>query len=195
MAIPLVRIMRTILATLPMVMFAILTLSLATSGPAEGAVIVLDGSSVQYSPAQPGNTDRVNVTATVLFIDADPGNVTLKWRLCTVAQCGLDTSVDMVRVPGTDMWKATIGPFPEKDPSNEPYIDIQIHVVADGAATDGGEDPSESSPVQTIYFKETNDPIPPTKDDSPLGMGVILGGVLAGVASIVIIGVKRKRHS
>jgi hypothetical protein len=169
------------------IMALALVFPILMAGPSDGAVIVLEGSSVEYSPSEPTHSQVLNVSATVLFIDAEPGSVILKWSLCTEEQCGLDTPVEMTRVGETNEWKATIGPFAEKDPTGKPYIDIRIHVVATGTATDGSEDPTEASPVETIYFKESDIPDGNEEDDgkdSPIGAEIAIGGILIAAALV-----------
>ncbi|MCU0798998.1 MAG: hypothetical protein MUC62_04945 [Candidatus Thermoplasmatota archaeon] len=134
---------------------------------ADGAAVVVDASSVTYTPTSPFHTDTINVSARVVVSKAvlGEGSVVLKHSLCTDTYCALPETAIMVLDNSSGLYKVTIGPFQEKDASDLPYIDIRFHVEATGTATDGTSGPVKGSSKEiTVYFKEDG-PVDDDDDD------------------------------
>jgi hypothetical protein len=90
----------------------------------------------------------------------------------------------MVRGGSPNQWTAQIGPFAKEDASGDPYIDVKLHVLAKGTATDGGEDPETDSPVKLVYFKEGDNGEDP--DDSPAPIDLLLVTIMAISMALVL---------
>jgi len=163
----------------------LLPMLIVAPGGADGAVVIIDPKTLIASPLNITVEDTLSVEVEALFFDSVPDKVLLKYSLCTEKQCGLDIPVEMTRVPATDRWTVTIGPFPAKDALGDPIADVKFYVEARGLATDGEADPVERTEVRTIDFELPPDP--KNGDDgkkTPLGAEVLLAPVL--LAALVV---------
>jgi len=134
---------------------------------ADGAAVVVDASSVTYSPSSPFHSDVITVSSRVIASKAElgPGSVVLKHSLCTETYCALPDTAVMTVDNASGLYKVTIGPFPAKDASDLPYIDIRFHVEATGTPTDGTSGPVKGSSNEiTVYFQEDG-PVDDDDDD------------------------------
>jgi hypothetical protein len=155
------------------------------SGHSDGAAIVLDKDALTVTPETPTHDMMLMVNATVLFVDATPEKVTLKYSMCTETYCGIDTSIEMTRVGSTDVWTATIGPFAKEDAKGDPFIDLKIHVFAQGKATDGLDDPEVDTDTKLIYFKDEPDDGGDGKD-SPTGLDLAICALIGLTVALAI---------
>jgi hypothetical protein len=143
-------------------------LSLVLEG-ADGAAILVDETSLTYSPASPLHSDPINVSAKVVVSKAIIGEdgVVLKHSLCTETYCGLPETTVMVLDSSSGLYKATIGPFPERDSLDETYLYVRFHVEATGDPTDGTTGPIKAASNEVkLYFQERPDD---TDDDDTDG--------------------------
>ncbi len=166
------------------------------SGGAD-AVPMVDISDVSPSITEPLHSDTITITATLILVDAEvtEGDVQLGWFPCTDAMCDPVKYLDMTRIDnGT--WTVDLGPFDEVSATGDPYVKITFFVEVQGHATDGSEDPEvERSDTQNLYFGSggahdddtPDDDAQPDGDgeDSPLGLGAVIAGVLLMTALII----------
>jgi hypothetical protein len=150
-------------------MMFLVTVSLLVICPqgADGAAVVVDEASVTYTPTSPFHADTITVSAKVVASKAElgPGSVVLKHSLCTETYCALPDTAVMTLDNASGLYKVTIGPFPAKDASDLPYIDIRFHVEATGTPTDGTSGPVKGSSNEiTVYFQEDG-PVDDDDDD------------------------------
>lgn len=134
---------------------------------ADGAAVVVDESSVSFTPASPFHSDVINLSARVIASKAelDEGSVVLKHSLCTKTYCALPDTAVMTLDNASGLYRVTIGPFPVKDASDLPYIDIRFHVEATGTPTDGTSGTVKGSSKEiTVYFKDDG-PVDDDDDD------------------------------
>lgn len=149
-----------------LVLVTVLLMAIWPQG-ADGAVVVVDEASVTYTPSTPYHTDTITVSAKVVASKAElgPGSVVLKHSLCTDTYCALPETAVMTLDNASGLYRVTIGPFPAKDASNLPYIDIRFHVEATGTPTDGTSGTVKGSSKEiTVYFKEDG-PVDDDDDD------------------------------
>lgn len=154
--------LRYLFAILPLLTLALLV---PLSPGANGAAVVVDETSMVYSPATPYHSDTIDVAVKVVVSKATlgEGGVVLKHSICTETYCGLPETVVMVLDNATGLYKATIGPYPEMDSSDQPYVDVRFHVEVTATPSDGTSGPvTGSSKEVTLYFQEN---APDTDDD------------------------------
>ncbi len=127
-------------------------------GAADAADVVIDQTSIRYSPSQPGVSDRINITVDVVFVDSEPASngVRLKWGLCTDYSCEDYNTMAMEQIAddGTiRTFTATVGPFPAEDDGGNPYVDLRFTVEVEAGSTDSSADPEKAqSDLIEIYF-------------------------------------------
>jgi len=161
------------------------------------AVPMVVVSDVTPSLTEPEYTDTITITTTLILVDAEVsvGDVILGWFPCTDIMCDPAEYLEMTRVDN-ETWTIELGPFDEASATGDPYVKITIFVEVQGHATDGSEDPNlERSETQNIYFdsSEPHDDDTPDDDDqpdddgedSPLGLGVLIAGVIIMTALII----------
>ena len=167
----------------------ILTIALVAAGSAEGAAVVIDETTLEYSPSEPYHSNVVNISVEIMMIDAEPieNGVVLKISMCTATSCELPTTIVMENVAGSDVWEVTAGPFPEEDLNGDPYEYFHFHfeVTADPTDSTPGQ-VTGSSAEMTVYFKEAPQTDDDDTDDSPFpGAIPLLAAILTSSAVLL----------
>ena len=174
---------------------AALSLLFISGGANAVPMVVVDDVSPSITEPQYGDT--ITITATIVIVDAElnEGDVQLGWFPCTDIMCDPVEYLQMTRIDnGT--WTMDLGPFDEISATGDPYVKITLFVEVQGLATDGSEDPElVRSDTQNLYFSgggAHDDDTPDDDDqpdgdgeDSPIGLGVLIAGVLLMTALII----------
>ncbi len=176
---------------------AVLAISLFLISSGADAVPIAEIDVVTPSITEPTFADTITITTSLVLYDAEvsEGDVVLIWFPCTELMCDSPEYLNMTEATD-DTWTITIGPFEESSNTGHRYEKITISVRVQAHATDGSDDPEvQTSAPQNLYFGsgEPHDDDTPDDDDqpdedgedSPLGLGVVMAGVLLMTALII----------
>jgi hypothetical protein len=162
----------------------------------EGQSAVIDQESISYDKESPKYSESVTISADVVFADSEPvtEGVVLQWGLCTDTNCEIPTKTTMTTEDNIT-YSATIGPFPDKDLTGNEYEYTGFKIMVTFVPLGGGEESTVESEEVKLYFDKegsipvdddddniTDDDDDDDEEDSPLGIEVVVTGILLAVA-------------